>query len=888
MPKAASVDTASGEALDGNTLKKLKQHNKMVKQQREQDAIALRQKLEQWKEEKKKKTEEQKKSVKPFVTTVLKPVPPKPVNAPQNKPPAPHKPVSVPGKVVSRTTTKEPAKRPSKPVVTRVKPLSRPQQAGRGQKENCQPVGSVRGQPAMVSKPSQCPTGDRGANTKPPAHGNKRPNQGSKPPTQGSKPPTQGTKPPTQGSKPPTQGTKPPTQGSKPPTQGSKPPTQGSKPPTQGSKPPTQGTKRPTQGTKRPASEMLTPLSGHGPRFGKRHAIARFAEGMEEGQEVARPTSLAEELESAACSGEAVSEALLSSTVSQASSDALPADEKLADFDDGFQLPENENAQGNTFVYQSSTKRASRDSLTSRFRKSKHQSHPVRKSLAPVAPKTSKPMPRPPDVKKASCKSVHTGKQSMSRSGKGILKRSRGFTAGSRLGASPVLKGAASSSHVLFAQDTEKGEGAHYRKTPGKTRTEELMRWKLNQWLEAKGRTPLSLRHASCFHGDGEGEGQPRSQIKASMSVEQLSRQEKTLAKEDLQSIRKRLEWTGRKRVPASLRSSISLPKDTAGNSSSSSDDHCSTQTTVKGQQAEWRVRAGGSTTHGVDVADSRPAEGTVDRSGGRSSRKRASLGGDSEDGRRPAGTEQLDTECRKCLSALQSGALGAEDALQWLDSVREACPEVVRHAPWYRCQVAALKMLGDSDSLLGAFEQAIVHRAQPAEEMAQLLTATMKELLSEQTRSATRSDARSSRRPRSCGQVVIRESEVQEENMFQSTFVKFSVTEVTPFKKRRRATDVENRLVSVVTPVRRSARLSLATTAPSSVSKGRLPPSTPHVTEYNALEEVPSAEKEMMLFMPNFALASMLEEVSPQEVGGNRDSPGSSGLEGSAVEVAE
>ena len=52
-------------------------------------------------------------------------------------------------------------------------------------------------------------------------------------------------------------------------------------------------------------------------------------------------------------------------------------------------------------------------------------------------------------------------------------------------------------------------------------------RLRLNEWLAAKGRTPSGIRHTGCFGCEAQACRQrtPRSQVKASMSVEQLTRQ---------------------------------------------------------------------------------------------------------------------------------------------------------------------------------------------------------------------------------------------------------------------------------------------------------------------------------------------------------------------------
>lgn len=74
------------------------------------------------------------------------------------------------------------------------------------------------------------------------------------------------------------------------------------------------------------------------------------------------------------------------------------------------------------------------------------------------------------------------------------------------------------------------------------------------------------------------------------------------------------------------------------------------------------------------------------------------------------------------------------------------------------------------------------------------------------------------------------------------------------------RASEAGEHLVPVITPVRRSARLSVARATPASEGRKR---TAAHVEAlYPNLEAVPQADKEHMLFQPNQALDPLLQEA--------------------------
>ncbi|XP_071087711.1 cytoskeleton-associated protein 2-like [Haliotis cracherodii] len=93
-------------------------------------------------------------------------------------------------------------------------------------------------------------------------------------------------------------------------------------------------------------------------------------------------------------------------------------------------------------------------------------------------------------------------------------------------------------SHVKFLtpSQTPAQQHAAFRKTPVKTKdacSSDSMRQKLNSWLEAKGKTPSKFRHLMCFDAAMSERKKQDSQMKRSITVEELSLQQKKMAKED-------------------------------------------------------------------------------------------------------------------------------------------------------------------------------------------------------------------------------------------------------------------------------------------------------------------------------------------------------------------
>ncbi|KAK7476727.1 hypothetical protein BaRGS_00032020 [Batillaria attramentaria] len=529
-----------------------------------------------------------------------------------------------------------------------------------------------------------------------------------------------------------------------------------------------------------------------------------------------------------------------------------------------------------------------RESLSAQFRKQKSQS-----AVSAVRSQSHASAARKSVCGKVAAPESRSKSQQPSRS---ILKRKSCFPGDTdfSVGVSPFLSGVRKSSsnpdqtstavvksasasdhtqeegekqggHVTFAVAAhQEGVGANFRKTPAavskERKTQESVRAKLNEWRASKAHTP-NIRHAGCFHTDCHSAGRPtpRSQVKPSITVEQLSKQENTLVQEELKkNLLTHFNAAPSPKPPSgkfmvTVRQTPKTPKLLPTPSQTEYDERDISSSEI---DISWEADVGVHATDvGCQVKDGQVVGTDV---GEEMSATVPEFDTESWD------ISRLDQDFEKCLASLESGSLEADAALGWLDGIEEAFSDVKVYIGWYRCRVAAHKMTGDSNAVLADFEQAIINNVQPAEQMARLLTQTMKDMLTWQRKPRKgRKSVASASKPTGSASRKRRPSQIQEENMFESTTVKYSVVEVTPFKKRRRVTEAGDKIIPVITPVRRSARISMAKGA---ASEGRLQRGTAKNTEYTALRDVPSSEKEKMLFQPNKALDILLSDDSPDQ----------------------
>ncbi|XP_052774880.1 uncharacterized protein LOC128213314 [Mya arenaria] len=205
--------------------------------------------------------------------------------------------------------------------------------------------------------------------------------------------------------------------------------------------------------------------------------------------------------------------------------------------------------------------------------------------------------------------------------------------------------------------------------------------------------------------------------------------------------------------------------------------------------------------------------------------------------------TEQMNAMLDECMLLFEAGC-PSESILSWLKSIEETIPFACSSARFYTCKAAVVKDSLDLDMVLQVFEEATINNAQPKEDIAKCLRETLKYVTERKIQEASRRG----RTPR--------RSEVQAENVFKSSKVVYTVSDVTPFsegKKRRRS--ASQTPCQVVTPVRRSTRRSLQN-MPDSLKDRK--------ASYTSIEEVGS--KDDILFQPNVALDTILAGVEDDD----------------------
>ncbi|OWF47424.1 serine/arginine repetitive matrix protein 5-like [Mizuhopecten yessoensis] len=303
------------------------------------------------------------------------------------------------------------------------------------------------------------------------------------------------------------------------------------------------------------------------------------------------------------------------------------------------------------------------------------------------------------------------------------------------------------------------------RKTPSKQSKEESMRNKLNDWLDAKGKTPSKFRHLMCFDAKMSARKKNDPKTKRSITVEELTEQQETMEREST--------------VAVNLTGMFDRVAD----------------------EEEEEVETGEGATQ--------------------------------ED----PGLSQLRTILDECTILFEAGC-PYTDILKWLDSIEQNLPLARKSAIFYICKAQVLQSTADLDKVLKVFEEAVIKGAQPAQELATALTAIVKEVSEERERKAHQKGIK---------------KRVQEENIFESTSIKYCVRQVTPFSKRSRRSTGDSSIGSqckVLTPVRRSTRRSLV----------NLPDTLQEKTPvFNTLEELSDSDKKKTLYKENEALEPIM-----------------------------
>ncbi|KAL4230881.1 Cytoskeleton-associated protein 2 C-terminus [Mactra antiquata] len=202
---------------------------------------------------------------------------------------------------------------------------------------------------------------------------------------------------------------------------------------------------------------------------------------------------------------------------------------------------------------------------------------------------------------------------------------------------------------------------------------------------------------------------------------------------------------------------------------------------------------------------------------------------------------EQMDSMLDECMILFEAGC-PAKSIVPWLDDIYTKVPVSKTSARFYSCKANVVKYSLDIDAVLEIFEQATLNNAQPKEEIAKCLSETVKYVTDRKVKEAKK-HSRQRRR-----------SEVQEEHIFESSSVVYTMSNVTPFSEGKKSSSKKRNSTTqcqVVTPVRRSTRRSLKD-LPDFLKDNK--------KSYTNLEDV--EDKSNVLYQPNKALDDIFDEL--------------------------
>ncbi|XP_074661487.1 uncharacterized protein LOC141914110 [Tubulanus polymorphus] len=216
--------------------------------------------------------------------------------------------------------------------------------------------------------------------------------------------------------------------------------------------------------------------------------------------------------------------------------------------------------------------------------------------------------------------------------------------------------------------------------------------------------------------------------------------------------------------------------------------------------------------------------------------------------------SEEMMDECMNLYSA----GCPSENVIQWLDEMAAEIPSLKSLARYWlnRIKIIAESPDKTDNDVLAEFELAIIHRADPGEEMASAL----REFVLKMKTDATISSEASSDLPETptaenddrliykTPQTSQRQAnKLNKENIFESSTIKYTVVENTPLLKRMRTRLSPSNIPSaVVTPVRRSTRKST----------GTLPKMfQDHETVVNTLDDIEDSHRKTAIFQSNSVL---------------------------------
>lgn len=208
---------------------------------------------------------------------------------------------------------------------------------------------------------------------------------------------------------------------------------------------------------------------------------------------------------------------------------------------------------------------------------------------------------------------------------------------------------------------------------------------------------------------------------------------------------------------------------------------------------------------------------------------------------------ENVEGKLQECLQQLELNEYDADEVGSKLDFYRSTCSRICQMTNYWLCRAKIAQHQKDYNRVVCLLEQALVFKAQPDSVLKDAVCAFVNFIKENEPKDEICPSLPHESPPHEA-KIDVKDILSEELN---SSIIKFCVIEVTPYRKKFKKTFGKQ----ILTPVRRSVRLEQASIQYPSVVQE-------HGLTVRTLEELPEDVQQDLLFKPNFAVQTELNEA--------------------------
>lgn len=208
---------------------------------------------------------------------------------------------------------------------------------------------------------------------------------------------------------------------------------------------------------------------------------------------------------------------------------------------------------------------------------------------------------------------------------------------------------------------------------------------------------------------------------------------------------------------------------------------------------------------------------------------------------------ENVEGKLQECLQQLELNEYDADEVGSKLDLYRSTCSRICQMTNYWLCRAKIAQHQKDYNRVVCLLEQAFVFKAQPDSVLKDAVCAFVNFIKENEPKDEICPSLPHESPPHEA-KIDVKDILSEELN---SSIIKFCVMEVTPYRKKFKKTFGKQ----ILTPVRRSVRLEQASIQYPSVVQE-------HGLTVRTLEELPEDVQQDLLFKPNFAVQTELNEA--------------------------